>query len=396
MNRLPRPLAALAALGLFAICGAAVAAQPADDITLVTTTLPALNPGQTAWVSTLWRGASEDATSFELTVVQPIPKGITVSYPENTGSHSSLYKQSTLLAGDTDYSSIKLQVGDAVLGERADQAERRIPACREEAEAEGGRHPAGRRGHRPDRRAADAHRRPDQGRFRRMGRRQLQGKQAGRDRRPADRDPPAGATVSYPNDGSSSGFAADSTLSVGETDHASFKLDTGTLAPGSYEVELDLIYGNGAASPRNRHRDRELMRRLLVIGVLAAVASGCGSLAVGLARPGGGDRVRRRAGAGALRRAVDGVPDPGGATGRVRAGTAGLGPDSGRVRRGPDCGRRGPGAARARQRPRRRSSAADGTLRALRSLDAGVRQGGGMDTNVSVLLVRHADTMSTT
>ena len=57
--------------------------------------------------------------------------------------------------------------------------------------------------------------------------------------------PPAGATVSYPNGGSSSGFAADSTLSVGETDHASFRIDTGTLAPGSYEVELDLIYGNG-------------------------------------------------------------------------------------------------------------------------------------------------------
>ena len=116
MNRLPRPLAALAALAVFAICGAAVAAKPADDITLVTTTLPALNPGQTAWVSTLWRGASEDATSFELTVVQPIPNGISVSYPENTGSFSSLYKQSTLLAGDTDYSSIKVQVGDAVLG----------------------------------------------------------------------------------------------------------------------------------------------------------------------------------------------------------------------------------------------------------------------------------------
>jgi len=57
--------------------------------------------------------------------------------------------------------------------------------------------------------------------------------------------PPAGATVSYPNDGSSSGFAADSTLSVGETDYASVKIHTGTLAPGSYKVELDLVYGNG-------------------------------------------------------------------------------------------------------------------------------------------------------
>ena len=46
--------------------------------------LPALNPGQGAWVSTLWRGASADATSSELTVVQPIPQGVSVSYPENT------------------------------------------------------------------------------------------------------------------------------------------------------------------------------------------------------------------------------------------------------------------------------------------------------------------------
>ena len=66
MNRLLSPrvaLAVLAALLLLAVCGAAVAAKPADDVTQVTTTLPALNPGQTGWVSTLWRGASEDATS---------------------------------------------------------------------------------------------------------------------------------------------------------------------------------------------------------------------------------------------------------------------------------------------------------------------------------------------
>ena len=51
--------------------------------------------------------------------------------------------------------------------------------------------------------------------------------------------------MSYPNNGSFSGFAADSTLSVGETDHASFKMHAGTLAPGSYPVELDLAYGDG-------------------------------------------------------------------------------------------------------------------------------------------------------
>ena len=245
MNRLPRPLAVLAALGLFAIGGAAVAAQPADDITLVTTTLPALNPGQTAWVSTLWRGASEDATSFELTVVQPIPKGITVSYPENTGSHSSLYKQSTLLAGDTDYSSIKLQVGDTVLGNEqiklnveyqlaGKKQKQKVDVTLPVVEATGPTveqltHTAG----------------PIQAGSAEWIDVSYKANKPGVTDAQLTADPPAGATVSYPNDGSSSGFAADSTLSVGETDHASFKIDTGTLAPGSYEVELDLIYGNG-------------------------------------------------------------------------------------------------------------------------------------------------------
>ncbi len=112
--------AALAALVVFGSlrCGScgAPARTTHDDITLLTTTLPEINPGQTAWVSTLWRGASEDATSFELTVVQPIPKGITRQLSGEHQRFSSLYKQSTLLADDTDYSSIKVQVGDDVLG----------------------------------------------------------------------------------------------------------------------------------------------------------------------------------------------------------------------------------------------------------------------------------------
>ena len=116
------------------------------------------------------------------------PKGITVSYPENTGSFSSLYKQSTLLAGDTDYSSIKVQVGDDVLGNERIKlnVEYRLAGRRRSrrwtsplpvVEAAG-----------PTVEQLTTHRRPDRGRFRRMGRCQLQGKQAGRDRRPTDRD----------------------------------------------------------------------------------------------------------------------------------------------------------------------------------------------------------------
>lgn len=245
MNHLPRPLAALAALVVFALCGAAVAAQPADDITLVTTTLPELNPGQTGWVSTLWRGASEDATSFKLTVVQPIPHGISVSYPENTGSFSSLYKESTLLTGDTDYSSLKVQVGDSVLGDQqikldveyqlaGKKQKQKVDVTLPVVQASGptveqvtttvGPIPAG------SAQYVDV---------------SYKANKPGVTDAQLKATPPAGATVSYPNDGSFSGLAGDSTLSVGETDHASFRIDTGTLAPGSYEVKLDLTYGNG-------------------------------------------------------------------------------------------------------------------------------------------------------
>ncbi len=249
MNRLPRALAVLAvlaALVLLATGAAAVAAPPTpNDIELITTTLPELNPGQTAWVSTLWRGASEDATSFELTVVPPIPKGLTFSYPENTGAFSSLYKQSTLLADDTDYSSIKVQVGDTALGNEqikldveyqlaGKKQKQKVTIALPVVEATGptveqltstvGPIPAG------SAQYVDV---------------SYKANKPGVTDARLTATPPAGATVSYPNDANHTGFAADSTLSVGETDHASFKIDTGALAPGNYEVELDLAYGNG-------------------------------------------------------------------------------------------------------------------------------------------------------
>ena len=246
----PRTVPVLAALALLFGVGGAVAAKPStDDIALETTTFPALNPGQTAWVSTLWRGASEDATSFELTIVEPVPKGISFSYPENTGGLSSLYKESTLLAADTDYSSVKLQVGDSVVGSQqiklnveyelgGKKQKQKVAVTLPVVEASGptveqltssvGSIKAG---------AAQ---------FVEVS---YKANKPGVTDARLTATAPAGATIIYPNEGSSSGFAADSTLSVGETDHASFKISTGTLAPGSYKIELDLSYGNGQHLP---------------------------------------------------------------------------------------------------------------------------------------------------
>ena len=133
------------AAALLAVCcvGAAGAKPPADDIEQLTTTLPSLNPGQTAWVSTLWRGASDDATSFRMEADGP--SGITISYPENTPGYSSLYKDSTLLAQDTDYASLKVHEwihdpgipsnAPAVKSERFERVNRQIAAFRAGARA---------------------------------------------------------------------------------------------------------------------------------------------------------------------------------------------------------------------------------------------------------------------
>ncbi len=79
----------------------------------------------------------------------------------------------------------------------------------------------------------------------------------------------------------STGLAAGADLSVGQTDYASFKTDTGSLKPGTYTLGLNLTYGNGTQFSRVSDPGRQLMRWLF-IGVLVAAAistatTGCGA-----------------------------------------------------------------------------------------------------------------------
>jgi len=71
------------------VVGASAPASSATvDITLTTSTLPAMHAGQTAWVSTLWNGTNKAADNFKLTATST---GATISYPANTATYSSLY-----------------------------------------------------------------------------------------------------------------------------------------------------------------------------------------------------------------------------------------------------------------------------------------------------------------
>jgi hypothetical protein len=249
-----RHLAAVAGL-LVVCCSVASAAPHGNEIELVTTTLPTLNPGQTAWVSTLWRGTDSDSTEFKLTA-EP-PQGSTVSYPENTGSYSSLYKDSTLLAGDTDYAALKITVADDASGTQTIKlnveyragnngngngqgakvklnASLPLPVVAfngpavEQLTSSVGPLKAG------EAKFVDI---------------SYKANKPGVTNARLTATAPEGATVIYPNDGTFAGFADDPDLSVGETDHASFKIDSGSLKPGSYTLQLDLAYGSGQHVP---------------------------------------------------------------------------------------------------------------------------------------------------
>ena len=356
MNRLPRPLAALAIFFLFAICGAAVAAKPPEDVEQITTTLPELNPGETAWVATLWRAPSEDATSFELTVVQPIPNGISVSYPENTGSFSSLYKQSTLLAGDTDYSSIKLQVGPSVVGAQqiklnveyqiaGKKQKQKVDVTLPVVEFSG-----------PGRRAVDgapsARSRPSSAEYVDVS---YKANKPGVTDARLTATPPGGTTVSYPNDGllqrprrrlDAVGRRNRPRELQDRHRHAHPRQLRGRARPGLRKR---------AASPRNRRLDRQLMRRVLVISALAALAAGCAlSRSSSLDPKTATEYVDAQAHALCVVQTTA-FPTQAEQKAAYEQAQQASKPDVGRVRRGPGCGREGPGAARPRQRPRRRA-----------------------------------------
>lgn len=233
--------------------GAAVAAAGPEDVTLTTTTLPTLHPGQTAWVSTLWTGGERDAGSFVLRATGP--PGVSISYPANTGSYSSLYKESTLLAHDTDYAALKIVVGADVVGAqtialtvsyveaakgksgkgKAKAVVKNLQVVLPVVEATG-----------PAAQILTTTVGPLASGTAGFVEVSYKGVKPGLSGVAVTiTSKPAGLTVTYPGDRSSSGLSQDSTLDVDETDSAAIRLDTGKLAPGSYPLGVDLAYGAG-------------------------------------------------------------------------------------------------------------------------------------------------------
>lgn len=78
-------------------------------VELKTKRTAAIVEGDTAWVAFSWKARGADATDFRI-VAETDNDGVTIAYPTNTGSYSSLMDNNTLSSGEIDFTSLRISV----------------------------------------------------------------------------------------------------------------------------------------------------------------------------------------------------------------------------------------------------------------------------------------------
>lgn len=264
-----RRLALLAALFLTSLAAwAPVSPAGAGDnwktgsLQPLTSTLPAMLPGQTGWAGISWT-ADTNVCDVRITASAP---GATISYPANTGSYTSLYVNDALAETNRDYSALKIQVPASASG-----------SIRVTLNVSFNRLPPGQIKKTDDLTYVE----PDCSRAKDPGsltttvtlpvttptgaKATLQTtsvtvprdtptwvplsfttQHAGLADFRVTLTPPPGLTVVYPGDGRSSGLANDSTLPVGGSDSASVRLDASGLEPGTHQVPVRATWSGGS------------------------------------------------------------------------------------------------------------------------------------------------------
>jgi hypothetical protein len=230
-----------------------------DGLSLVAPTLAAMLPGQTGWISAIWT-ANIDVCAVQMTVTG---HGVTISYPTNTATHTSLYVNSALAKNNLDYAAFKVAVDPGttadvsltvtasyralppqVINKNDDLATTRFTCSGEAnqvtATATLPVSPAtGAAVIQKTTAASVSASRPSWINL------TFRGTRPNLDNFRVVVRPPAGLTVTYPGDGTSAGLAGGSTLAVGEDDYAGVKLDASGLRPGTYAVPIGATYTGG-------------------------------------------------------------------------------------------------------------------------------------------------------
>jgi hypothetical protein len=233
------------------IGASAPAGAATGDITLTTSTLPAMHAGQTAWVSTLWNGTNKAADNFKLTATST---GATISYPANTATYSSLYGSSTLSNNATDFAALKVRINDAATSSvtidlsaeydlRNNNGNNSNPTHMTQSKTvtipitavTGSSLTVNTTSLTSVAHGGEAWQKVS-----------VTGKKPGVTNLTATVSAPAGITVAYPADGSAAGPSQSSTLDVDTTDFLAFKTAAdSSVVPGTYNVTVTMSFGNG-------------------------------------------------------------------------------------------------------------------------------------------------------
>ncbi|GMQ93265.1 MAG: hypothetical protein BMS9Abin12_0742 [Acidimicrobiia bacterium] len=224
-------------------------AAPRARIDLKTKRTAAVVEGDTAWVALTWTAGSVDATDFRV-VATSSDRGISISYPETTGDYSSLMADDTLSSGEIDFTSLQVSVpyGSKNVkltvvatwttdGERQTRTYKvKVPVARFKGD--------------------DIAQSTDDVGSVGVGTASELGEASWLGIEWTGIAPiienvrmtvkgPADLTITYPDEGSFTSLQYDDTLLDGETDIARIRVDTSSMGPGSYTLDVLLSYTKG-------------------------------------------------------------------------------------------------------------------------------------------------------
>jgi hypothetical protein len=239
--------------------GAAVAALPVvtavpaqaatPTIGLVVPILAPMLPGQQGWVSALW-GTTGDICDVRATASGV---GLSVTYPSNTNSYASLYKQDSLSAGHFDYTAFKLDVDDALkLGTALN-----IKLTYTEKSGSGSTCTGTTRtvntsailpivastGAAVVQKTSTVTVPQATPVWTQLS---FQGRKAGLENFRVTLDAPSGLSVAYPGDKTSTGLSAGTALPIGSDDFVAVRVDATGAKAGTYKVPVHATYTGGS------------------------------------------------------------------------------------------------------------------------------------------------------
>jgi len=243
MRRSARIATAVAALATATTATTATpAAAAAPAVGLVVPVLAPMLAGQQGWVSALW-GTTGDICDVRATAGGP---GLTVSYPANTGDHSSLYKEDKLAAGHFDYTAFKLALDPGTKRPTSLAITLRYSDCHGTAKTLNTTAvlpvvpTTGAAVVQKTSSVAVPKATPVWTQL------SFQGRRTGLADFKVTLSPPTGLSVTYPGDHAAAGLSLTSSLPVGSDDFIAVRIDATGAAAGTYKVPVHATYDGGS------------------------------------------------------------------------------------------------------------------------------------------------------